>query len=56
MNSQEFMCVHESGEIMSYEAQTFQSECRVRIGHVSDIDTCPTHIGHSDAVSDFKQS
>ena len=38
-----------------YEAQTLQSECRVRVGHVSDTDTCPTRIGHSDDVSDFKQ-
>jgi len=41
--------------IVTYEERTLQNEWRVFVGHVSDTDTCPTRIRHSDAVSDFTQ-
>jgi len=40
----------------SYEARTLQSKYRVRVDHVSDTDTSPTRIDHSNVVSNFIQS
>jgi len=37
-----------------YEAQTLQSECRVRVRHRHLQDIYPTRIGNSNVVSDFK--
>jgi len=33
-------------EFHTSEALTRQIECRVRVGHMSDMDKCPTRVGH----------
>ena len=41
--------------LYNYEARTRPDPNRVRVGHVSETDTCPTRVEHGSAVFDTDQ-